>query len=235
MSEHLPIEAAGKSWLRKTLNGSGWLARTPADFRDQIFDHTSLDTIRKDEPIFEIGDSAGITGIVTGSGIVTLDFEILGSQAAHILHAGSWVGAASILRRSPRTVSVIATQNCSVLTLNLEGADKILAEKPEYWRWFGLLSTENQRISVKATEALLHRDPSKKLVATLLRLLDGFENNPAVVELAINQLLLSEMSNLSRGFVSGCLTRLERDGIVEKRYGRIAILDRAKLSSLLGS
>jgi CRP-like cAMP-binding protein len=195
--------------------------------------NASLDTFRKGEIIFDIGSPPGITGIVTGSGIVTVVFEKLGSQAAHILHAGSWVGAASVIRRAPRTVAVSAVQNCTVVTVDLDGADRILAESPEYWRWFGLSSSENQRISVRAAEALLHRDPAKKLVATLLRLVDDIENKSAVVELPINQSLLSEMSNLSRGFVSGSLSKFDRDGLIEKRYGSIAVLDRAKLAAVI--
>lgn len=80
----------------------------------------------------------------------------------------------------------------------------------------------------------MHRDPTKRLFATLLRQIGDFKNETAVVELAISQLLLSEMSNLPRRLVSGCPSQLEQDGFLETRYCRIAILDRIKIAAFPG-
>lgn len=225
----MPLTPAEKSWLLTTMNDGGWLTQTMPDFQDALFDQVTLNTYKKGETIFSIGDPGGINGFATGSGIVSVDFEDLGVRAAHIIHTGSWIGAASILGHIGRSVHLTAAQNCSVIELSVEKADAMLADCPDYWRWFGLMAAQNQNISLRAAKALLSKDPVKKLTATILRLLDEAEKTDTVVELVINQTSLAEMSNLSRGFVSGCLSKLEKDGIIEKRYGSISILDRKKL------
>ncbi|MGR3661970.1 MAG: helix-turn-helix domain-containing protein [Paracoccaceae bacterium] len=79
----------------------------------------------------------------------------------------------------------------------------------------------------------MHRDPTKRLIATILRLIEFSNAGSVVVELAVSQTDLAEMSNLSRGFVSACLADLQAEGIVEKRYGRIAIPGRKRLKAML--
>ncbi|MGR3661971.1 MAG: cyclic nucleotide-binding domain-containing protein [Paracoccaceae bacterium] len=137
------------SWLRKTLKNDGWLSQTTEAFCDALFAHTTLTTHEKGDKIFTIGDSSGLTGFATGSGMLTVHFENREPLRAHIVHPGNWIGAASIIGRSGRVTSVAAAQNCSVLTLSLEAADKILQQNPDHWQWLGLLAAQNQSISVR--------------------------------------------------------------------------------------
>lgn len=231
--EQLNNDQQDNSWHRKSLKNDGWLSHTTEEFCDALFAHATLTTHEKGDKIFTIGDPSGLTGFASGSGMLTVHFENRDPLRAHIVHPGNWIGAASIIGRCERVTSVAAAQNCSVLTLSLEASDKILQQNPDHWQWFGLLAAQNQSISVRATEALLHRDPTKRLIATILRLIEFATPGSAVVDLAVSQSDLAEMSNLSRGFVSACLADLHAKGIIEKRYGRIAIPGRKQLKAML--
>jgi CRP-like cAMP-binding protein len=226
-----------KSSVTQVLSESGWLSRTPIEFRSAVLERISLHEFGRGEPIYRSGDPpGGLWAIVDG----TVEIEIPGPENApsfaHFATPGFWLGEGALIRASPRRVGVVATGRCTMAYLSLTDCRRLLEEDPSRWHWIALLSTMNLDLALRLAADLLLREPEKRTAAMILRLA-GLRNGaflpPTPSPIRLSQEKLGMLVNLSRNAIGPIIHDFTEKGLIEVRYRVISVRDEAGLLSIL--
>ncbi len=110
--------------------------------------------------------------------------------------------------------------------------ERAIKSNPEFaLRLFSSLS-ERLRQSDEVIESLLHRGASNRLATLLLNLGERFgeEDDDLLIGVRLRHQDLANMIASTREAVSKVTSEFQRDGIIETRNRRVAILDRGALT-----
>lgn len=221
---------------RDILGKRGWLAATPEHFRDAILARSALRKVRRGEPVYRRGEPAGgLWGLVSGRLAIEVAPLDRGSLLGHFVGPGFWIGAAALVTGDPRQVGLIATRASTLLHLPMAEFEAIAAADPQAWRWLAVLPIQQAMLAIGIAEDLIIRDPRHRLLATLLRLAAqrGPRADAEPQDIAVSQENLAAIVNLSRTAVGLMLRAFEAEGLVERRYSSIRIVDTEALVALI--
>nr|WP_137676867.1 Crp/Fnr family transcriptional regulator [Parerythrobacter lutipelagi] len=143
------------------------------------------------------------------------------------LGPGDSYGELAVLTRRPRVVDAVSRGQSSVRFIRADLFEGVIANRPDAMRpMLGALSAQLQEmIDVIGG---LRKGTSLARVAGMLATLAVSQVPP--VEIAITQDELANLLGLSRATVNTALRELQRQGLIERRYGQLAVLDREGLS-----
>jgi CRP-like cAMP-binding protein len=126
-----------------------------------------------------------------------------------------------------------AVTEARVASIQKASLERVIKSDPEFaLRLFSSLS-ERLRQSDEVIESLLHREVSTRLATLLVNLGERFgEDDRAgvLIDVRLTHQDLANMIASTREAVSKVMNELQRDGVIETRNRRIAILDRGALS-----
>ena len=126
-----------------------------------------------------------------------------------------------------------AVTEATVASIQKASLERVIKSDPEFaLRLFSSLS-ERLRQSDEVIESLLHREVSTRLATLLVNLGERFgEDDRAgvLIDVRLTHQDLANMIASTREAVSKVMSELQRDGVIETRNRRIAILDRGALS-----
>jgi CRP/FNR family transcriptional regulator, cyclic AMP receptor protein len=215
--------------------GYGWLGACEPAFREWVLAHVHWHRFAAGAGISHTGDSSGALFCV-GDGQVSFVAGIgapdIGSS--YFALPGMWWGYGPLLG-ALRVVSAVATVDsiCGALSTALLKAR--LATHPQDWRFIALGLAATFAGSAGAHADLLIPDSDRRIAATILRL-GGYRHFTFRVRpppwFACTQEQLAGATALSRNTVGKALRRFEMCGLLETRYGGIAITDSAGLADL---
>jgi CRP/FNR family transcriptional regulator, global nitrogen regulator len=124
-----------------------------------------------------------------------------------------------------------AVTEARVASIQKAALERVIKSDPEFaLRLFSSLS-ERLRQSDEVIESLLHREVSTRLATLLVNLGDRFGEDD-LIDVRLTHQDLANMIASTREAVSKVMSELQRDGVIETRNRRIAILDRGALSRL---
>ena len=122
-----------------------------------------------------------------------------------------------------------AVTEARVASIQKAALERVIKSDPEFaLRLFSSLS-ERLRQSDEVIESLLHREVSTRLATLLVNLGDRFGEDD-LIDVRLTHQDLANMIASTREAVSKVMSELQRDGVIETRNRRIAILDRGALS-----
>ncbi len=122
-----------------------------------------------------------------------------------------------------------AVTEARVASVQKAALERVIKSDPEFaLRLFSSLS-ERLRQSDEVIESLLHREVSTRLATLLLNLGERFGEDD-LIDVRLTHQDLANMIASTREAVSKVMSELQRDGVIETRNRRIAILDRDALS-----
>lgn len=222
----------------EVLAASGWLAETPAQFRDALLERCVLRRYARGEVVYRAGDAAGgLYGLVAGGVGVVLAPEHSAPYIGTFARPGFWIGEASVLTRAPRLIGIEALRESRLAHLPLAQWDALVTADPEAWRWFAHLVARNERLALAVADALMTRDSGQRLAAILMILsTHGALASPdGAVEIEASQDELARMANLSRSSTGRLLQALEAAGVIGIAYRQIRVIDRDGLRARTGS
>ena len=218
-----------------TISQSGWLAVTPPGFRDWALAQLQWRAYAAGEGITHAGHEDGALYCV-GDGQVHfvsgLGMDDIGT--GYIGLPGIWWGHAPLLG-GERVGSTVASTAMLCGALPQSALRRRLAAHPEDWEQMTRAMAGLFRHSAGAHADLLISDSRRRVAATILRLA-GWRHRmhpmtpPAAIVCTQEQLAGSVA--LSRNTTGKILRDLEADGLVDARYGRLAVLDAARLRAL---
>lgn len=217
---------------------SGWLADTPASFRDALLKRCVLKHYERGATVYRAGDPAGgLYGLVAGGIGVELSPDNREPYLGTFAQPGFWIGEASVLTRAPRLIGIRAIRDSRLAYLPLAQWDALVQAVPDAWRWFAHLIARNERLALAVADALMIRDSGQRLAAVLLLLSTHSAPAPAgaVVEIETSQDDLARMANLSRSSTGRLLKAFETAGIIGNAYREIRVIDQAGLRARTGT
>ncbi|NDR56168.1 Crp/Fnr family transcriptional regulator [Aliiruegeria sabulilitoris] len=208
---------------RSILAHSVWLRSIDAEFARSVLDAAQRQTVRKGKLIYEMMDPAGgIYGVLDGMVGVRLDLGHAVVLTGHAFGPGDWFGEAAAITGMPRQVTVAALSDCDLVHLPLTQLQQICDTTPSGWRCLGIQSAISTGVAARVARNLLITDPRQR-VRMVLQDLSGPGRTRRF--LPITQTDLAEMCALSRSVISKILGTLEESGQVQRRYGRMNLLD----------
>jgi CRP/FNR family transcriptional regulator len=216
-------------------NTGGFAATSaPEGFHLDDFEKAGLRVVeRRFEPkdtIFTPGDPDDQLYFLL-SGAVRL-YKIYGDykEATTALLKDSGVfGKLNLVEGRWQDVFAEAVTEARVASIQKAALERVIRSDPAFaLRLFSSLS-ERLRQSDEVIESLLHREVSTRLATLLLNLGERFGEDD-FIDVRLTHQDLANMIASTREAVSKVMSELQRDGVIETRNRRIAILDRDALS-----
>ncbi|MFY1664364.1 Crp/Fnr family transcriptional regulator [Pseudomonas sp. Pseu.R1] len=216
---------------RPQLAVTQWYRGIPADLQDYLLAHSSLVRVGKGQRLYKRGDSfSGLYAILDGAlamGTVVAD----GREALHaVLGPTAWIGEISMFDGLPRPHDALAMTNVLVLHVHGSALKKLLADKPAYWAYFGMLMAQKIRVSFENNESMQLLSAAQRLASRLLLIAGGYSGiSQTQSTLKIAQDTLGSMISLTRQTTNLLLKNLEGQGIISLKVGEITIRDFERL------
>ncbi len=223
-------------------NRSAWVARclgnSPAsplgeDDIDALLDVAAIETVPVNTVLFGRGDDVGDVYILE-RGNVALSRPSLdgtgqaGTEASvlQVLHPGDVFGDIALFlgRRTAEEALVIA--DAEVFRISGQDLVRLVSTRPRLAvRWMVSMAARLAD-SQDRLEQLLAGPLDLQLATLLSHAVD------ADGTVAVSQELLARLLGVRRTSVTRSLANLQRQGLIEKRYGRIDVLDRERLHAV---
>ena len=221
---------------KTALAGDRVIQTLPEAPRRALLERLMTQRVRAGEWIYRLGDPAGgIYFICDGGMRVEIATGALDTFIAHYIPAGLWFGEPSAITGQPRMVGVIAAQNSELLHISLPSLNQVIAAHPELLRHLASITQMYLRTAIGAIADLMIRDTDMRFIAILLRLAGIRDNEKAAgrYDVFFSQEEIAAMANVARTTANTILGKLQRDGLLEITYRRIAIVDGARLRKMI--
>ncbi len=212
----------------------GWLSRQPTAFREAVLANTELRRIAAGEIYTSLAEPpGGITCVVEGFMDVYVAPASVPMRLVYIARAGWWFGDIAVISKAGRPASVVARTDGWLLHLPEFKLARLANMHNDFWRRFSELSVAHFDNALLLASALSIPNLQHRLAA-LICWLSGPGFFPAAAdELPVTREEIGEIAGLSRNTAGRVLADLDRDGLIQTRYGRLVIADRSGLEALL--
>jgi CRP-like cAMP-binding protein len=152
-----------------------------------------------------------------------------------VVEPPEWVGEIPLFDDLPRTHDVTAETDGLLVHLPHEPLLAFLEREPRYWRDMARLVVTKLRIAFAAMEDAQLLPIGSRLTRRLVQLAEGHGERKDVSrrEVGVSQEMLAAMLSTSRQTVNQGLKELEAKGWVKLAYGRVEIVDLARLKASL--
>ena len=183
-----------------------------------------------DQIIQQRGDKAEGVWLIESGAVIVGQFLPEGEfRSVALLGPGDSYGELALFSGLPRVVDAIARGPSELMHIPGSAVDALFAERPEAMRlMLGAMAQQLQE--VLDIVAGIRRGSSMARIAAMLANLSGNAHGEA--RIAITQQELGELLGLTRATVSTALGELERDGVLERGYGSIRLLQPERLRLL---
>lgn len=219
---------------RSVAGGIGWLSRQPAAFRDALLGLTLLRQLTAGESFTSLADPpGGITCVVEGCLNVFAAPGPFPMRLVYLARAGWWFGDIATISRAPRPASVVARADSWLLHVPERAVWRLADGHLEGWRRFGELSVGHFDNALFLVACLSTADLRRRVAAVVCWLSGPGFFSEASDELPLTREDVGEIAGLSRNTAGRILADLAREGLIETRYGGLAITDRTGLEAVL--
>ncbi|RTL32874.1 MAG: Crp/Fnr family transcriptional regulator [Burkholderiales bacterium] len=217
------------------LRADPWFGSVPKDFEQDLLNLATPRRLQHGEHLFFRGDApdglyAMLEGTLRVSGVTEAGKEAILS----LVDAPNWFGEIALFDRLPRTHNAVAEGGVKLLHVPQADLLTLLARSPHYWRELGVLMALRLRLTFISMEDLALLPAEIRLARRLVWLVEASaltpNEGPCVVPISQTQLGL--MLSLSRQTTNQVLQSLQDQGVLRVAYGRIEVLDRARLMDL---
>ncbi|MGA0610193.1 Crp/Fnr family transcriptional regulator [Caldimonas sp. KR1-144] len=143
--------------------------------------------------------------------------------------SGAWFGEGAVLKGEPRPYSVIAIRDSVVVFVPRQVFLELLEGSQAFSRW--LIDQLNARLAhyVALVENFRLNDSTARVAYCLSELFNPQLYPNTSPKLAISQSDIARLSGLSRQITNRSLQELQESGLIRVGYGRVEVLDLARL------
>jgi CRP/FNR family transcriptional regulator, cyclic AMP receptor protein len=215
---------------------NGWFDSLPEAIRSEVLARAKQRMLAPDQCLFSRGDEPNAIYRVL-EGCVRLSGMSRDGQETVLDYYGPgiWFGEVSPLDGLPRVHDAHASEATLLLELAKADLEELLAAHPEFSRALLRLEALRLRLLLTAIESYSTQSLEQRLANRLLML--SASHGVAVaqglkLELHLPQETLAQLIGATRQRVNQILSAWEHEGIVEQGYGRILLLNQAKLEEL---
>lgn len=221
---------------RTALMANPWFAALSGAIRDDMMACGRLRVLEAGQCLFRRGEATdGMYGVVQGA--IRLSGTSRDGREAILafFEPGSWIGEISTFDGLPRTHDAHAHVATVVLHIRVAEFDMLLARHPSLARQLLRLGCTRLRILLTAVEAFSTQSLEQRLAGRLLALSSAYGSatqQGVSIELQLSQEVLAQLIGSTRQRVNQLLKDWTRDGLVQQRYGRLAVMDETKLQAI---
>ncbi|MEW5688229.1 MAG: Crp/Fnr family transcriptional regulator [Pseudomonadota bacterium] len=177
--------------------------------------------------VYGIGDPPDGLWSVSEGEVRLVSYPAVGMESvAMILGPGAWFGELSTIDGGPRPHDAVVARPARLLHVALPAFAQIAAEHPLIYRDLGVLIGARQRSAL----AFMGHSIAQPISVRLARTLAGAARASGGTEAQVRQEDLAAMIGVSRQTINKELKALERAGAIRLGYGRIEIVDAARLT-----
>lgn len=197
----------------------------PEDVLREVAGFCRVRRFRDRQLIHARGDAPdGMFSVISGSIRATTSSDEGREALLAIMEAGAWFGESSLFDGLPRAYDAYAQGECELLFVPRAGIEGLLDRRPQIYRNIVRLLCQRIRLSLVLleTNALL---PLEGRLANRLLLLAQAEDHSISPELRLSQEDISQMLGMTRQSISRVLKLWESEGIIERHYRGLRILD----------
>jgi CRP-like cAMP-binding protein len=217
-------------------NNEGWFGRASKEFRSAVLSHFEWRSCLAGRPIYLASDeSVDLFGIAQGTVDIYSRFASGDNPLLHLAHEGQWLGYGCLLSGEAPRITVIARTSALLAHVRRPLLQRMMAERPEWWRVIGTAALEYGDTAVAIAADLMVADNARRTARTLLRIAGlrfPRRTNRENREVSVTQDELAALANMSRSTLVQVLSRLESEGLVLQGYRALRILDLRKLELL---
>ena len=207
---------------------AGWLAGESRALAEALLEEGRLLHLNAGQWAQAEGDEqAGLLVVIEGA--VQLYCAAPGGRQVLVGHAqtGTALGQAGRFGGGPRLVTAITAEPSLLLLASDSALDRIARLHPQIWRAVARLVYAQLSVTVRATAELIALGPRARLASRLVTMAAMARPLPGETELLlrISQEALGELVGISRKTVNLCLGAFEKEGLVRRGYGTLALRD----------
>lgn len=213
-----------KTFELAPLDAVGWLAQQPPAFRDWAVAVGRWRRYQRGQVLYDAGDpSDGLYGLAEGALDITFPLIAEEPVTLHRAEIGFWIGESGLLAHELRAVSIHAAVLSRVFFIPGDPVRVLLAERPEHWRAFYLLSHTNAVTAAHLLAEALALSVPARVARRLLRL--GTPNGIV----SVTQDDLAKLIGVARATLQRAFDELVKAGAIETGYRSVTIVDRSVL------
>ena len=221
--------------LRAQLRTDAWFGSLSSGLESDLLELATPRRLKAGEHLFFRGDAAdGIYAVLEGSLRISGVTEAGKEAILSMVEPPMWLGEIALFDHLPRTHNAVADVATRLLFVPLAPLNELLSRCPVYWRDFGVLMSLKVRFAFIGMEDLALLPADMRLTRRLVMLTFALGNKEGQCVLPISQSQLGMMLGLSRQTTNQILQSLQDQGVVQIAYGRIEVLDRARLVGIAG-
>ena len=203
----------------------------------ELADRLVLRRFSPGQIIFHLGDPGGLLYIIT-SGKVKISHSNPDGQEAllAILGPGDFFGDLSLLDSSPRSATAEAIEPTETLTLHGETFNRFMDNTPGFAHHVLHVLARRIRGLNSQISDIFFLDLPARLARTLLNLADHHgkpSKEGIVIDIALTQTDLAEMTGATRVSINKALGRFRRAGWLHVKGRRFTITDREEMMNLI--
>jgi CRP/FNR family transcriptional regulator/CRP/FNR family cyclic AMP-dependent transcriptional regulator len=186
--------------------------------------------------IFHLGDPGGLLYLI-GRGKVKISHTTPEGQEVvlAILGPGDFFGELALLDDAPRSATAVALEPTETWTLHREEFLHYLIDNPDFTlHVLKTLARHIRRLNTQLAD-IFFLDLPGRLARTLLHLADQYGrrvSDGTVIDLALTQTDLAEMTGATRVSINKALGRFRRSGWIRVSGRQLTLLDRPALEEL---
>jgi len=177
----------------------------------------------------KMSDSDGLYGVISGEvrvSATTFDgAEIVFTR----IHPGDWFGEIGLFDGGVRTHDATATLETVMAVLPKDPLLAICDDYPDVKHAIVNLLCSHCRQAFSVIDDFLLFSPTQRLAKRMLSIADASNN----LTLSLSQQELGSLVGISRQSANKSFRRWEQQGLIQRGYGKIKILDREAIESLL--
>jgi CRP/FNR family transcriptional regulator, cyclic AMP receptor protein len=217
---------------RIVLQSDPWFTALSAERQERLTTRLRIKTFERSTRIYGIGDPPDGLWVVLGGEVRLTSYSATGAEVVGlILRPGRWFGELSVLDGGPRPHDAIALCRSRLAIAPASAIEALAREDPGLWRSIAVLTCRHHRRALARIERNVFQTSKARLAALLSARVD--KNHPDD-PVRINQADLANTVGVSRQRVNRLLGELRAEGVIRTDYGRVAILNRARLASEAG-
>jgi CRP/FNR family transcriptional regulator/CRP/FNR family cyclic AMP-dependent transcriptional regulator len=187
--------------------------------------------------IFHLGDPGGLMYIIS-RGKIKISYNTPDGQEVvlAILGPGDFFGELALLDETPRSASAESLEATETWTLHREDFIHYITENPAFaLHVLQTLAQHIRRLNSQLAD-IFFLDLPGRLARTLLHLSDQYgrpSEDGTLIELALTQTDLAEMTGATRVSINKALGRFRRSGWIKVNGRKVTIIDEAALRGLI--
>jgi CRP/FNR family transcriptional regulator, cyclic AMP receptor protein len=221
---------------REALLSNPWFAGLAPAIRDDALAHTQTRTLAQGERLFSRGDDAHACYAVL-EGSIRISGTSRGGREAVLsfYEPGTWFGEISLLDGLPRTHDAHAHKRTLLLVLMRDRFEELLAAHPLLMRELLRLECTRLRAVLVGLESYATQSLEQRFAGRLLALAEAYGSRTArglSIELHLSQEVLAQLTGVTRQRVNQLLKVWENEGLIEQSYGRVLLIDQARLERI---